>query len=191
MTGSILDYADLILAALNAVVVIVIVLQMRRLDLHLSLPTAALLTFFLLRVAARLIDAPQLASHATGTLEQIVDVLSIALIVYLLTLTRRLVEAIRAQRDLARLRAEEYERARSHYTQVVRHRTMNPITVISGTLGTLRDRPELDEATRRSLCDGALAAALELSEVILEPERRDELEHELDAQPRVDEEAAD
>lgn len=191
MSESPFDYADLVLAALNAAVVGVIAFQMRRLGIRLSGPTVALLAFFALRVASRLIEAPQLHLHSTGTLEQIVDMLSILIVVYLLTLTRRFVHAIRIQQEIARSRADEYERARLHYTQAVRHRTMNPLTIVSGVLWTFRDGPALDEETRHELCDSALTAAGELVEVFLEPERRDQLEHELDPQPRFDPHAGD
>lgn len=191
MSGSVLDYADLTLAALYAAVVVVLGVQLRRVHLRPSGPTAALLAFFALRAVARVNDAPQLHSESITTVNRVVDVLSIVLVVYLLTLTRRVVAAFRFQQDAAQSRADEYERALAHYTQVVRHRTMNPITIISGTLLTLRDGPQLDAQMRIELCDAALAAAHELHEVILEPERRDALEHELEARPRLDDERRD
>ncbi len=191
MRSLLLDYADLLLAALNAGIVVVIVVQLRQLGIRIVGPAAALLVFFSLRAAGRLVDAPQLPPAPNSTLSQVIDALSILAAIYLLTQTRRLVNAFRYEQDHARLRADEYARARHHYTQVVRHRMFNPLTVITGTLQTLRDGPQLDATTRAQLCDAALAAAHELEEVSLEPERRDTLERGLDAIPRSAERRVD
>ena len=179
-----LDNADLLLAALDAIVVVALAIQLRRLGIRVSGPAGALLVFFTLRVAANLVDAPQIPPAPNSDLDQVIDALSIAALLYLLTQTRRLVESFRVEQDHARLRATEYERARRHYTQVVRHRVLNPLTIITGTLQTLRDGPTLDASTRTGLCDAALAASHEIEGLTLDPARRDELEHDLDAIPR-------
>jgi signal transduction histidine kinase len=185
MRSLLLDYTDLLLAALNAGIAIVVALQLRQVGIRLAGPAGALLLYFTLRAAGRVVDAPQLPPTPNSTLSQVIDALSILAALYLLTQTRRLVNAFRYEQDHARLRVEEYERARRHYTQVVRHRMLNPLTVITGTLQTLRDGPTLESDTRIALCDSALAAADELESVSLHPERRDALEHDLDAIPRA------
>jgi hypothetical protein len=64
---------------------------------------------------------------------------------------------------------------------------LNPLAIIVGTLQTLRDGTPLESRTRAELCDSALAAAHELESLSLHPERRDALEHDLDAIPRTEE----
>lgn len=183
MGDLLLDYGDLVLGVLNVVVVLVLLVQLGRLRLGVGGPAAAVLAYFAMRAFARLIDSPQIPPGSRSDLAQVIDAVSIVTILYLLLQTGRLVTAFRLELRQARLREEEYDRARRHYTQVVRHRVMNPLTVIEGTLYTLRDGVPVDDDTRRSMCCAALDASRELRELSLEPERRDALEHELDALP--------
>lgn len=185
------DYSDLLLAAVNAVIVIALAVQLGRLGIRVTGPAGALLVYFTLRGAARLADAPQIPPRDNSVIGQVIDGLSLLAALYLLTQTRRLVDTFRVAQNHARLHAIEYERARHHYMQIVRHRMMNPLTIITGTLQTLRDGPPLQPQMRVELCDSALTAAGELTDLSLAPERRDELEYELNAIPRPPEPPAD
>jgi hypothetical protein len=47
--------------------------------------------------------------------------------------------------------SEEYQRALYHYTQLVRHRMVNPLHVIGGAAATLQARPEMAATERAAL----------------------------------------
>jgi signal transduction histidine kinase len=99
-----------------------------------------------------------------------VDVVALACVVLLIAGIDKTVRALRASQDEAALRTDEYERALADYRRLARHRLANPITAIRGSISTLRDMPELDEATRRQLLDTVEAEAARLEQVALDPE---------------------
>jgi signal transduction histidine kinase len=117
----------------------------------------------------------------------ILDVIALSALVFIFIHIRSLTRAAVATLDLAEYKAVEYERARRDYTQVVRHRVMNPVTVIIGAGETLRagaiDDPELSIRLIGAIVDSARAIENET----LAPERRDDLERELDPVPRIEE----
>jgi hypothetical protein len=113
------------------------------------------------------------------------DVLAFAVLLIIVVNARGLAHAAVAVVDLATYRAAEYERARCDYRQIVRHRMMNPLTVIDGAARTLDAENSLDAATRRELIRAIIESAAVLKELSLEPEQRDALEHDLDAVPRI------
>jgi signal transduction histidine kinase len=112
------------------------------------------------------------------------DIASLVVLMLVLANARHLTRAALATVNLAEYRAAEYERARRDYTQVVRHRVMNPVTVILGAADTLRAgalaNKELTERLLVAIEDSARAIQNET----LVPERRDDLERGLDALPR-------
>lgn len=112
------------------------------------------------------------------------DLLALFVLVFVVVQARGIARTAAATLDLARFRAQEYDRARRDYTQVVRHRMMNPLTVIDGAARTLQAGESLDAATRDSLLQAIRESAQVLKDTTLEPERRDELERELQAVPR-------
>jgi signal transduction histidine kinase len=73
-------------------------------------------------------------------------------------------------RPISALRSEEYARALADYRRLARHRLATPITAIRGSLATLRDIPDLDEATQRELLAAAEEQAERLQQVALDPE---------------------
>ena len=184
--GWLLDDTDLLLAAAYAFLAIALVFQLRRARVPFGSTGLALVLFFTLRAVDRAMDSPQLSPEPNRYLDQAIDLVSLLVILFLATRARRIVDAMRVRLDQADYRVEEYERARHHYTQVVSHRVRNPVTVIRGTLITLRDDVEMDARTRTALCDAALAATDVIEHVSLEPAPLDELEHELDAVPADD-----
>jgi signal transduction histidine kinase len=178
---------DLLLALLNAFVAVVIVVRGRSHARRLAVALLALAGFFALRAISRLtsalgIDDSRLANIHVG---QLLDVLLVAALVAILMTIERVLHGVAAIEDSARLREVEYERATRHYTQVVRHRMMNPLASIRGSAITLRDTPGIDETRRGQLLDAIVDATDELEEISLVPERRDELERDLDAIPHV------
>jgi signal transduction histidine kinase len=186
--GSLLDYTDLVLAVAYGLMALALVVQLRRARVPIGGVGLALVCFFVIRAIDRMLDSPQLSPSPNERIDQAMDLFTLLTVIYLVTQVRRIVEATRARLDAADDRTEEYDRARRHYAQVVRHRVLNPVTVIRGTLITLRDDVAMDRETRVALCDAALAASDVIEHVSLEPESLGELEHELDAIPRHDDE---
>lgn len=181
-----IQFIDLALAVLNLLAAAYVVVRGRRWLSNRSAPLLALGGYFTLRGLSRLTDvfvdpgeAPNLA------LEVGLDVLLAATLVAIMLTIEPIARGIAAREDAARYRATEYERARRHYEQVVRHRLFNPLTVIRGAALTLRDEQLTDPAVRAQLLDAIVDASDEVERVSLAPERRDELERDLDAIPNV------
>jgi signal transduction histidine kinase len=112
--------------------------------------------------------------------EMVLELVGTVVIVLMLARASHIGRALAFTVDEARYRAREYDRARRDYTQVVRHRIANPLTVIQGAAQTL-DAAELDEATRHALRVSIIAAAQELEAISLEPTRGGVEERDLDA----------
>jgi signal transduction histidine kinase len=142
----------------------------------------ALVAFFL----ARGVDRLYAGVSGNGTLGWTVDVVVLAALVLLIAGMQKTVDALAGAQDEATLRSEEYARALRDYRLLVRHRLANPIATIKGSLATLRDVPDLDEATRRELLDAADAEAERLERLALEPEIATPEEAELQPRPDVD-----
>lgn len=172
---------DLLLAVLNLIVAIYVVVRSQHWLGRVALPAFALAIYFLLRSAARTVDV--VTSSASTPVELLLDVLLVGTLLLVITTFEPILRGIGAREDAARYRATEYERARRHYVQVVRHRLLNPVTVIKGSALTLHDADRVDEATRRKLVDAITAACDELENISLVPERRDDLERDLNAVP--------
>ncbi len=181
-----LKYTDLLAAILNMGILIAITAMARRHGLWRSPIAIAVMSYFALRVLSRLNDAPDVFFRDHAELELVLDVLSVLVLAYLLSQAGSIGRLLQAMFDEARYRAEEYDRAQRHYTQVVRHRVLNPVTIIKGAAQTLKADVVRDDAIRDQLCDAIMSAADEIEHVSLQPERRDGLEHELDAVPRLD-----
>ncbi len=178
---------DLALAALNALAAVYLVVRGRRWLGRAATPMLALGGYFTLRSLSRIADAVGQRGHSQMATEVLLDLLlAVALLLVMLTF-EPIARGIAAREDAARYRAAEYERARRHYEQVVRHRLFNPLTVIRGAAVTLRDERVADEQVRERLLQAIVDASDEIEDVSLVPERRDELERGLDAIPRVDE----
>lgn len=183
---------DLILGLLNGTVAGYIIVRSRRSG-RMGVPMLVLAVFFSIRSLSRLsaafnFDRTDIANIGFG---QALDVLLVASLVGILVTIERVLRGVAAVEDAARYRQEEYERAKRHYTQVVRHRMMNPIAAIRGAALTLKDRPEISDPTRGQLLDAVVDGCDELEQVSLVPERRDELERDLDAVPRLQSERRD
>jgi hypothetical protein len=77
----------------------------------------------------------------------------------------------------------EYDRALYHYTQLVRHRIVNPIQVIGGMAQTMLAMPDLPRERRRELLLAILEQVETLEHVSLEPTAQGEEERELHPRP--------
>jgi signal transduction histidine kinase len=176
---------DSALAVLNLVVAVYVVTRGRRWLGRTSPAIFALASYFFLRAIARFTEATGFEEVSGFEIDRLLDILLILTVLLLIATIEPIVRGIAAREDAARYRATEYDRARRHYVQVVRHRMMNPLTVIRGSALTLLDEPELERTTRDRLLDAIVEASNELEAVSLVPERRDDNERELDAVPRV------
>lgn len=80
----------------------------------------------------------------------------------------------------------EYRRARHDYTQLVRHRLMNPLTIIKGAALTLVEDPSL-ESPARDLIRSIVTAAERIEHLSLDPNIEHPSESELEPYPQLDE----
>ena len=88
-----------------------------------------------------------------GTLSRVLvlELVGTFIVACMLARASHVARAMATVLDDARHRAAEYERARRHYSQVVRHRIANPLTVIKGAAQTLDSAGTIDESTRHAL----------------------------------------
>jgi signal transduction histidine kinase len=182
---------NLIIGLIEIVLVISIVLEARRLNHVRSAMVWGFIGFFAIDALVAINRSEVLwqrsESFAKAT---VLDALALVVLVAVLVQSRTIVRGAAATVDLARLRAADYERARRDYTQVVRHRMMNPLTVIEGAARTLEAETKLDPGLRRDLLKTIIDSALVLKETTLEPEKRDSLERGLTAVPQSDRKSA-
>jgi signal transduction histidine kinase len=179
-------YVDIIGAIFNFVIVGAIIIQVRILRLPFTRTVGAAVMFFIVRGLSRWYDQPDIWPTQNDNLELGLDLFSIALLAYILLNVPRICRTLFAAVDEGRFRAREYDRALHHYTQVVRHRILNPITVVKGSAQTLRTGAVRDPSIHEQLCDVIIDMASEMERITLRPERRDALEHDLDALPHVE-----
>jgi len=115
----------------------------------------------------------------------LVDGILIAVVVALILGIDRTSAALKAAHDEAALRREEYDRALTDYRRLARHRLANPLAAIRGSIVTLRDIPDLDDASRRQLLDALESEARRLEKIALDPVVRGPEERGLDPRPNV------
>lgn len=182
-------YSDLAAAIIDFTIAAVVILQVRQLRIvrfRNNLLVSLVVVFFVLRGVQRLNDVPGIFLNNNHRIESFTDILAIILLVYILASVSKLVAAVLATYDESQYRAIEYQRARKHYEQVVRHRMFNPLAVIKGSAQTLEAGTVTDAAIHQQLCQAIIDMAHEIEYVTLEPEPRDALEEELDAVAHVD-----
>ncbi len=181
--GSLQVVVDFAMSAVIAVFAGLIAYQIYRTRTPFRGPGFAIVAFFALRALWRLLDSDLFAT-SPAWVGVAIDFASAVLLSYLVWQSVRFGSSLQHRHDQAEQRALEYERAQHHYTQVVRHRMMNPISVIEGTLCTLRDEAITDPVIKAELCDMALDAVEKIAYVSLEPTRLDDIERDLDAVAR-------
>lgn len=112
------------------------------------------------------------------------DPMGIVVLLVLFSKSGKVIDAILRSYKESEYRTREYLRAKYEYTQIVRHRMMNPITVIDGAAKTLQAGTTLDSATRAKLLAVIVDSAAVLMNVTLEPEQAGLEERGFDAIPR-------
>lgn len=177
-----LEITNLIAAAATIVIGALVIREMARLRLGFPQLGTILVAFFFTLALDRAAAPDPLLSYSVE-LDAVTDLLLIALLGALLFRARGLAQGLIATVDEARLRAEEYERARYDYSQLVQHRLANPLTAVYGAAETLQ-RTDIDEATRKHLLATILEGAQRIEELGLGPERQGAEERELDATPK-------
>ena len=83
----------------------------------------------------------------------------------------------------ARSDSAEYQRALYHYTQLVRHRMVNPLQAICGLIQTLDEHPDLPRERRVEMVAAIRDQARVLERVSLAPDNLDAAERELHPKP--------
>jgi len=110
-------------------------------------------------------------------------------VVGLFGISRDITDSKRVQQlelEAANWGRKEYLRARHDYSQLVRHRLMNPLTVIRGNAQTLRDLKTIDPVLHDQLCDLIIESTQLMEQISLTPESNSEAEENLHAVPHVD-----
>ncbi len=174
------DVVNLVLGLLELTLALVVAVYLGRVGR--TFPWLALLiVFFLLRGSER-IYAAFAESDRFGILT---DIVLISVVVMLIAGLGRTSRALKATHDDAALRQEEYDRALSDYRTLARHRLANPITAIRGSIVTLRELPDLDAATQRTLLAAIDEEAERLERIALDPQIASAEERGLDPRPNV------
>jgi signal transduction histidine kinase len=176
------EYLNLLVGAFDLFVAILVVAELRR--LRMGTPRLALLlaAFFAAEFVNRMDDPDPLLGHS-ALLDVSTDVLIVGILVPLILGARRIARGILASMSEARYRAADYERAKREYTQLVRHRIMNPLAVIRGAALTLEAGTVQDEQVREQLARAIVEASHRLEHISLEPERHGPEESELTPAP--------
>ena len=180
---TLLTYTNLIAAVVNGLIVGAVIVRARRKRLGFP-PLVVLIVLYFTNRAIDRLAAPDPFLGYRPAVDAVTDVVSITLLTAIFVMSGRLIDAMLRSHDEERYQRGEYARARREYTQIVRHRVMNPLTVIGGSASTLLTRPELDERTRSELLEAIVDAATEIEQVSLEPERAGVEERGFDAVPR-------
>ncbi len=174
------DLVNLVLGGLEVVLALIVLRDIGRFGLTFPW-LAALMLFFLVRGIERIYTGVS-DSERFGIMADVLILLVVVLLIFGLDKT---VTALRAARDEAELRRSEYDRALVDYRRLARHRLANPITAIRGSVTTLRELRDLDEATRDALLRAVDEEAARLETIALEPEVGSAEERGLDPRPRV------
>lgn len=180
--AQLLEVTNLVTGLATLVIVIVVAREIARYGLGFPRVGALLIAFFLALVLDRAAAPDPLFGYSRG-LDAATDVLVFLLLAALVFRSRVLARGLISTLVEARLRAEEYERARQDYSRLVQHRLANPLTAISGAASTLQ-RNDLDDALRAQLVKTILDGAERIEQLGLGPERQGIEERDLDALPR-------
>ena len=163
-------------------IVLALVIGRRLGSLGRQFPWLSVLTvFFALRGVTRLAETA--AGRRVEGLAEPVDVLLVLALVLLIVGFDRTIRGLLLERDAARFREQEYERALADYRRLARHRLANPLTAIRGGVAALRTL-ELDGERRDELLAMIDHEATRLEHVALDPVTRSPEESTLHPQPR-------
>ena len=186
MSDSIIAYANFATGLAELAMVVLILWESRALGRNRPKLLWGLCAFFAIDAVIP-ITRSELLWHRTEHfgIATTLDIAVLAILVIVIANARKLTHAAMATVSLARFRADEYDRARHDYTQVVRHRVMNPVTVILGAAETLRCGAIKNDELAQSLLAAIIESAQVIQDEALVPERRDHLERDLDAMPHL------
>ncbi len=177
-----LEVTNLVTGLATLAIAVLVVREIVRFRLGFPRVAVLLIVFFFALVLDRA-AAPDPLFGYSRALDAATDVLVFLLLAALVLRARVLALGLLSTMDEARLRAEEYERARHDYSQLVQHRLANPLTAIYGAASTLQ-RSDLDESVRVQLVATILEGAERIEQLGLGPERQGSEERDLDAVPR-------
>lgn len=116
-------------------------------------------------------------------LEMALDVAAVLILIGVLLHSRGAVRAVLASLQVAAHHTREYERALHDYTQVMRHRIMNPVAVIRLAALALRDDAIQSSTARQHLIDIVIESTRRIEEMSFDPKVEGEEEEMLHAIP--------
>ncbi|MGD0274052.1 MAG: histidine kinase dimerization/phospho-acceptor domain-containing protein [Gaiellaceae bacterium] len=176
-------WVNLIAGSTQIAIAIAVAVELIRLRRGFPRVALLLIAFFFLDGLVAL-NRPDLLLGYNPTLDAVLIVIDLVVLVGLLIYVRRLVRGALQTVDEAELRAREYERARSDYASLLRHRIANPLMMIEGAARTLRARRG-DEEKREQLLQTIIEASENLERISLEPQLRGMEEADLQPVPRI------
>jgi signal transduction histidine kinase len=161
-----------------SIAVAVELIRMRR-----GFPRVAILliSFFLVGGIALLNRPDPLIGHSDN-LDAVLIVIDMVILLGLLLYVRVLVRNALRTVDEAKLRRDEYERARRDYGSLLRHRIANPLTTIEGAARTLV-AGRGDEESREQLLETIIDASRTLEQISIDPKLESPAEAGLEPVP--------
>jgi signal transduction histidine kinase len=179
------DWVNLIAGVTQIVIAIAVIFELAILRRGIPRVAVLLVAFFVVDGLVA-INRPDSLLGSSATLDAVLTVIDMAVLLGLLVYVRRLVRGALQTVDEAKLRAQEYERARRDYARLLRHRIANPLMTIGGAARTLRAKRG-DEAKREQLLDSIIEASKSLERISLEPQANSVEETSLEPAPKVEE----
>ena len=177
------DWVNLFAGVTQIVIAIAVIFELAILRRGIPRVAVLLVAFFVVDGLVA-INRPDSLLGSSAILDAVLTVIDMAVLLGLLVYVRRLVRGALQTVDEAKLRAQEYERARRDYARLLRHRIANPLMMIEGAARTLRARRG-DEAKREQLLEAIIEASVNLERISLEPRPRGAEELELEPIPRI------
>jgi signal transduction histidine kinase len=144
------DYVSVFVGLLELALAVVVLSQIAR--FARTFPwLVALVVFFAVRGIDRILTGASVDVASSFGLAS--DALVAAVLALLIFQLPETVRRLSAAEHSARWREHEYARALRDYRVLIRHRVANPLTAILGSVATLQELQDLEQADRASLLD--------------------------------------
>lgn len=159
-----LEFTNLAAAAIYLGIVVMVIVELRRLAIGFPPIMAALVLYFGVRIVDLLAAPDPILGYSTR-LDAATDVAVIALLVFVLAHSRRIARLALATVSEAELRLAEYERARHDYAVMVHAKLAGPLSVIAGASQSLSVVDDVDARRELlSLVDDSAKALRQVSD---------------------------
>jgi len=183
------NWVNLFAGITQIAIAIAVVLELIRLRRGVPRVALFLVVFFVVDGLVA-INRPDSLLWSSATLNSVLILIDMFVLLGLLFFVQRLVRGALQTVDEAKLRANEYERARGDYARLLRHRIANPLMTIGGAARTLRAKRG-DEERREQLLESIIEASEHLERISLEPRSNSAEESGLEPAPRAEALSAD